>query len=72
MSSYTFNWRDLNGNKVPDEAGIDKDMVVTTRRPLAMFRDYWSRLVDKNLKATFDDQITIGLNHELFSNFCVD
>lgn len=71
LSSYTFNWWDLNGNKVPDEAGIDKYVVVTTRSPLVMMRDYWSRLVDKDLKATFDDQITVGIDHELFPNFRV-
>lgn len=69
LSSYTFNWWDLNNNGIPDEAGIDRYVVVTTRSPLVMLRDYWSRLVDKNLKATYDDQITVGIDHELFPSF---
>ena len=34
-------------------------------------REYWSRLVDTNVKATYDDQITLGIDHELFANFKV-
>jgi hypothetical protein len=69
LSSYTLNWWDDNGNKIPDNAGVDRYDIVTTRSPLVMLRDYWSKLVDPNLKATFDDQITLGIDHELFPNF---
>jgi len=71
LSSYTFDWWDNNGNGVPDEAGIDSYKGVWSTSPLVKLRDYWSRLVDKNLKATFDDQITFGIDHELFTNFKV-
>ena len=71
LSSYTFNWWDLNGNRYPDNAGVDRYEVVTTRSPLVMLREYWSKLVDKDLKATYDDQISIGIDHELFPNFKV-
>jgi len=56
---------------VPDDAGIDSYKGVWSTSPLVKLRDYWSRLVDKNLKATFDDQITFGIDHELFTNFKV-
>ncbi len=71
LSSYTLNWWDDNRNQKPDEAGIDRYQIVTTRSPLVMLRDYWSKLVDKEVKATYDNQITIGLDHELFPNFKV-
>lgn len=69
LSSYTFNWWDDNGNRYPDNAGVDRYDVVTTRSPLVMQREYWSKLVDTDVKATYDDQITIGIDHELFPNF---
>jgi hypothetical protein len=69
LSSYTLNWWDDNGNQVPDNAGADRYSIVTTRSPLIMLRDYWSRMTDKDLKATYDDQITVGIDHELFPNF---
>ena len=69
LSSYTFDWWDNNGNGVPDEAGIDAYKGVWSTSPLVKLREYWSRLADKNLKATYDDQITLGIDHELFPNF---
>ena len=69
LSSYTFDWWDTNGNGKPDEAGIDSYKGVWSTSPLVKLRDYWSRLADKNLKATYDDQITFGIDHELFPNF---
>jgi len=69
LSSYSFNWWDDNGNGYPDNAGVDHYEVVSTRSPLVMQREYWSRLADTDLKATYDDQISIGIDHELFPDF---
>ncbi|MHB8093382.1 MAG: TonB-dependent receptor [Candidatus Aminicenantales bacterium] len=71
LSSYTFNWWDDNGNKVPDNAGIDHYQVISTRDPKVMLREYWSRLVNTNIKGTYDDQITLGIDHELVKNLKV-
>ena len=71
LSSYNFNWWDDNGNGYPDNAGVDSYDVVSTRSPLVMQREYWSRLADTDLKATYDDQISLGIDHELFPNFKV-
>ncbi|MDP2916068.1 MAG: TonB-dependent receptor [Candidatus Aminicenantes bacterium] len=69
LSSYTFDWWDDNGNGIPDNAGIDRYAGVWSTSPQSKMREYWSRLTDKNLKATYDDQITIGIDRELFANF---
>ena len=69
LSTYTFDWWDDNGNRTPDDAGIDRYVGVWSPSPLVKQREYWSRLVDTNLKATYDDQITFGIDHELFTNF---
>lgn len=71
LSSYSFNWWDDNGNGYPDNAGVDHYELAGGRSPLVMQRDYWSRLVDTDLKATYDDQISIGIDHELFPDFKV-
>jgi len=71
LSSYDFNWWDDNLNGYPDEAGIDHYELAGGRSPLVMQREYWSRLADKDLKATYDDQISLGIDHELFPNFKV-
>jgi outer membrane receptor protein involved in Fe transport len=72
LSSFQFDWWDLNGNKVPDDAGIDKYAPgAWSTDPSAKLRENWSRLADPNLKATFDDQISFGIAHELFPNFRV-
>lgn len=65
LSSYTFNWWDNNGNQKPDEAGIDSYQIVTTRSPLNMLREYWSQLVDKDLKGSYDLQVSFGVDHQL-------
>jgi hypothetical protein len=69
LSSYTFDWWDDNGNGIPDEAGVDRYAGVWSSSPQAKMREYWSRLVDSNVKPTYDDQIIVGLDHELFPNF---
>jgi len=69
LSSYTFDWWDDNKNGIPDDAGIDRYAGVWSPSPQVKMREYWSRLTDKNLKATYDDQITFGIDHELFANF---
>ncbi|MDH5384051.1 MAG: TonB-dependent receptor [Candidatus Aminicenantes bacterium] len=71
LSSYSFNWWDDNGNGYPDDAGVDHYELSWGRSPLVMQREYWSRLADKDLKATYDDQISIGIDHELFPDFKV-
>jgi hypothetical protein len=71
LSSYTFDWWDNNGNGVPDDYGIDTYKVAGGRDPKVMLREYWSRLVNTNLKGTYDDQISVGIDHELFKNFKV-
>ena len=69
LSYYTFDWWDDNNNGVPDEAGIDRYNGIWSPSPMVKMREYWSRLVDPDLKATYDDQITFGIDHELFANF---
>ena len=75
LKTYKFNWWDQDGDHYPSEAVPRGDLTgdyyecVTTRSPLLMKREYWSRLVDKDLKATYDDQISIGIDRELFPNF---
>ena len=77
LSSYGFNWWDQDGDRYPSNAVARGDTsgdyyeVVGTRSPLIMERDYWSRGIAKDLKATYDDQISIGLDRELFPNFKV-
>ncbi len=71
LSSYTFDWWDDNGNGKPDEAGIDRYKGSWSTSPLSKMREYWSRLVDPNIKGSYDDQITLGIDHELFANFKV-
>ncbi len=71
LSSYSFDWWDDNLNGVPDSPPTDHYKGVWGTSPLVKLRDYWSRLVDTNLKATYDDQIVLGIDHELFTNFKV-
>jgi hypothetical protein len=71
LSSYTFDWWDDNLNGVPDSPPTDHYKGVWGTSPLVKLRDYWSRLVDTNLKAAYDDQIVLGIDHELFANFKV-
>jgi outer membrane receptor protein involved in Fe transport len=71
LSSYTFDWWDNNGNGIPDDAGIDSYSGIWNPSPLTKMRDYWSKLVETNLKATYDDQIIAGIDHELLPNFKV-
>ena len=75
LSSYGFNWWDQDGDGYPSNAVPRGDSsgdyyeVVGTRSPLIMQRDYWSRGISKDLKATYDDQISFGIDRELFPNF---
>jgi len=71
VSFYDFNWWDDNGNQKPDEAGVDRYEVVTSRSPLYMLRDYWSQLADKNIKGSYDNQLSVGIDHELLPNLKV-
>jgi hypothetical protein len=71
LSSYTFDWWDDNLNGIPDSPPLDHYKGVWGTSPLVKLRDYWSRLVDTNLKGTYDDQIVLGIDHELFTNFKV-
>jgi len=71
LSSYTFDWWDDNGNGVPDSPPFDHYKGVWGTSPLVKLRSYWSKLVDSNAKATYDDQIVAGIDHELFTNFKV-
>jgi hypothetical protein len=61
--SFAFNWWDLNNNSKPDLPPIDK-YEFFGRSPLLMSKAY-SYSTDPNIKLPYENEITLGIEHEL-------
>jgi hypothetical protein len=67
-----WNWYDLNKNGLMDLPGTDEYTLVSsvTQTPNANYYEYTDAAgVLHSLKAPYTDEITAGLEHELFKNF---
>jgi len=67
--SYYFQWWDENGNGQPDLPGIDR--YLTYDNPLDMLSDSYKRSIDPNVKIPYEDEIALGVDHELLKNLNV-
>ncbi len=72
MGQYEFNWWDLNQNGQPDSPGTD---YYEYRWGLGDFKlpdiEYLSQMVDRGLHAPIHNEITAGIEHQLFKDFAV-
>lgn len=64
---YGFNWWDLNKNGIPDPPPTDSYVLVDS--PIRMKREYWSKMIGKDVKAPYSNEFIASVQHELFSNF---
>ena len=70
---YYFNWWDENGNGQPDAPSLGDyyEMIWSWSNPTEMLRESWITGISTDTKAPYDEQIVVGLDHELFKNFKV-
>jgi len=72
MAQYEFNWWDLNQNGQPDAPGIDK---YEYRWSMGDFKrpdpDYLRQLVDPDLHSPIHNELTAGIEHQLFKDLAV-
>lgn len=66
---YYFYWTDLNNNGIPDAPPVDKYVSDPSTSPLEMLPSYWRQKISEGIKSPYDDQIVVGINHELMPNF---
>jgi len=71
--TFYFNWWDENGNGQPDapSQGDYYELNWWWGNPETMLRENWITGVSQDIKAPFDHQIVVGIDHELFKNFKV-
>jgi hypothetical protein len=71
--TFYFRWWDSNNNQYPDAPGSGGDYYEHQGwySPLIMLRENWIQRVKKPMKTPYDDQIMVGLDHELLRNFKV-
>jgi len=67
--SFTFNWRDLNNNAMPDPPPVDSYEEAYGDTPLAMVSDAYLRAIDPNVKPPYVDEFNFGIEHELIADF---
>ncbi|MBM3311054.1 MAG: TonB-dependent receptor [Candidatus Aminicenantes bacterium] len=65
---YSFYWWDQNGNGAPDLPGVDRYQHFGSS-PLAMLSTAYLDAIDPEVKIPYNDEIMIGVEHELFRNF---
>jgi len=72
LGQYQFNWWDLNENGQPDSPGTDN---YEYRWSLGDFKlpdiEYLSQMVDRSLHAPIHNEITAGVEHQLFKDLAV-
>ena len=66
---FAFYWWDLNENVQLDPPPVDKYYPIDS--PIRMVRDYWEKMIGKDVKAPYANEFTVSLQHELFTNFKV-
>jgi len=69
--SFTFNWRDLNNNALPDPPPVDSYEEAYGQTPLEMLSDAYLKAIDPNIKPSYVDEFNSGLEHELLKDFQV-
>ncbi|MCJ7488386.1 MAG: hypothetical protein MUQ25_19785, partial [Candidatus Aminicenantes bacterium] len=62
---FTWNWWDLNDNRVPDIPGVDKYQEAYDDTPLAMISKAYLDAIDPNVKVPYVNDITVGIDYEL-------
>jgi hypothetical protein len=70
---YYFGWWDDNGNGTPDAPSQGDSYVWydTWTNPVELLRDNWIKGVAPGIKSPYDEQINVGIEHELFKNLKV-
>jgi len=73
ISTAQFRWNDANHNHIVDagELGACQAGVCTPGQAEAINNPISPNVVDPDLKAPKTDEIVVGVDHELFSNFAV-
>jgi len=66
---YYFYWTDLNNNGVPDAPPLDSYKSDPSTSPLEMLPSFWRQKISKGIKSPYDDQLLVGINHEILPNF---
>lgn len=71
--SYWFGWWDDNGNGQPDapSEGDNYEWYWTWSNPNELLRENWVTGVGEGIKSPYDQQFSVGIDHELFKNFKV-
>lgn len=69
---YFFSWWDDNANGQPDKPGMDSYAFIPSwGTPTGMLRENWRIGIGEGIKAPYDDQIILGIDHQLFKNLRV-
>jgi hypothetical protein len=69
--SFTFNWRDLNNNAIPDAPPVDSYEEAYGQTPLEMLSDAYLKAIDPNVRPSYVDEFHFGLEHELLKDLQV-
>lgn len=71
--SYWFGWWDDNGNGRPDAPSLGDryEWFSSWSSPVELLRENWITGVAPGIKSPYDQQIVVGIDHELFKNLKV-
>ena len=64
-SSFVMNWFDLNGNQVPDLAGVDRYVQADNSSPVNLIGTTWHQNIDPDLKTPYMNEFRLGLERQL-------
>ncbi len=71
-ANFQFRWTDDNNNRQPDLPGVDSyQLVPGAPLPDYMLADDYKDTTDPDIKIPYEDQLLLGIDHELFENFRV-
>jgi hypothetical protein len=64
-ASFAMNWFDLNGNRTPDPAGVDRYVQADNASPVNLIGTTWHENIDPDLKTPYMNEFRLGLERQL-------